>query len=149
DDADSDLAEEAEASQQASRLSPSDPYTHYLLAIHSTVTGRPEQAIAAAQRAIDLSPSFALGHYMLGASRMWAGRAAQAIEPLQRGLRLNPTDTQTFAWQQIVALAHYLIGEHAKALEYAEEAVASRPGSHYGLAVAACCLAGLERFEEA
>ena len=122
-----------------------DPYALYALAIHSNSVGEAEQAIAAAQRAIDLSPSFALAHFILGVSRVFAGRTAQAIEPLQRGLRLNPNDAQAFVWLQFVALAHFLLGEHADAAERAAETVAMRPDYHVGYATLACSLAALGR----
>ena len=140
-----DLDEETAAVGLAMRLSDRDPYALYALAIHSNSVGQAEQAIAAAQRAIDISPSFALAHFILGVSRVFAGRTNQAIEPLQRGFRLNPNDAQAFVWMQYVALAHFLLGEHAEAAERAAEAVAMRPDYHVGYAILACSLAALGR----
>ena len=140
-----DLDEETAAVGLAMRLSDRDPYALYALAIHSNSVGEAEQAIAAAQRAIDISPSFALAHFILGVSRVFAGRTNQAIEPLQRGFRLNPNDAQAFVWMQYVALAHFLLGEHAEAAERAAETVAMRPDYHVGYAILACSLAALGR----
>ncbi len=149
EDREADLAEETEAVGLAMRLSDGDPYALYALAIHSNSVGQAEQAIAAAQRAIDRSPSFALAHFILGVSRVFAGRAGQAIEPLQRGFRLNPNDPQAFVWMQYVALAHFLLGEHADAAERAAETVAMRPDYHVGYAILACSLAAMGRAAEA
>lgn len=149
DDRETDLAEQTAALRMAMRLAETDPYALFALAIHSNTVGEPERATAAAQRAIDLSPSFALGHVMLGVSRIWAGRAAQAIEPLQRGLRLNPNDPQSFVWLQFVALANFLTGEHAEAVERATEAVTLRPESHICQAILACSLVSVGRIFEA
>ena len=149
EDREADLAEESEAVGLAMRLSEGDPYALYALAIHSSSVGQAEQAIVAAQRAIDLSPSFALAHFMLGVSRIFAGRVAQAIEPLQRGFRLNPNDPQSFNWMHFVALAHFLLGDHAESVERAAETVAMRPDYHVGHAILACSLAAMGRVAEA
>ena len=149
DDRAADLAEETEAVGMAMRLSDGDPYALYARAIHCNSVGQAERAIASAQLAIDRSPSFALAHFILGVSRVFAGRAGQAIEPLQRGFRLNPNDPQAFVWMQYVALAHFLLGEHADAAERAAETVAMRPDYHVGYAILACSLAAMGSTAEA
>ena len=50
---------------------------------------------------------------------------------------------------QYVALAHFLLGEHADAAERAAETVAMRPDYHVGYAILACSLAAMGRAAEA
>ena len=62
---------------------------------------------------------------------------------------MNPNDPQAFVWMHNVALAHFLLGEHADAAERAAETVAMRPDYHVGYAILACSLAAMGRAAEA
>lgn len=144
-----DAAEGWEAALRGARLAEADPYAHYAVGIMAVVTSRPKEAIDAAQRALDLSPSFALGYLELGVARLFLGGAAQAIEPLEHGLRLSPHDPQAFIWLQFLAIAHFLAGEHDKAVRRARDAAAKRPESFSAHCALACALAALGHEEEA
>jgi len=110
DDEAADLREGVDAATTAVRIDPSNPYSHYALAITSAFADEFGQSIRAAEMAIELSPGFALGHLVLGMARLFPGASGQAVEALEHGLRLNPYDPQNFVWHNLLGLANFFEG---------------------------------------
>lgn len=137
------------AAFMAIRLDEQNPYSHYGLAITSCSSGEFLQATRAATRAIELSPGFALGHLVLGMATLYSGRAEEAIARLQHGLRLNWSDPHNFAWFDLLALAHLLMGRTEEALEAATEAFHLRPDWQVTLETMAVCCAAANRLDDA
>jgi len=127
DDEAADLREGVDAATTAVRIDPSNPYSHYALAITSAFADEFGQSIRAAEMAIELSPGFALGHLVLGMARLFPGASGQAVEALEHGLRLNPYDPQNFVWHNLLGLANFFEGRLEPAAQAAENALKVRP----------------------
>jgi adenylate cyclase len=137
------------AAERAVALDERDPYSHYVLALANTLSGRHQQALAETQRAIDLSPNFALAYFVLGEIRVFTGHFAEAPDPLMRCLRLNPNDPQRFRLvASLMALAQYHLGNYEEAVQHAERALRGHR-SYPVLRTLAACLGQLGRTVEA
>jgi TolB-like protein len=144
-----DITEGLDAALQAIQLDEKNPYSHYALAITSAYANAPEQAVLAAEKAIEVSPSFALGYLVQGIAQLFRGSASKAILPLERGLTLSPYDPQSFAWYNLLALAHFSSGQPELALAAAIKAQKVRPAWRPAIETLTCCYATLGRAEEA
>jgi adenylate cyclase len=77
-------------------------------------------------RAIDRSSNFALGHFALGEACLFMGRFVETFDPIMRCLRLTPRDPFASLHINLIALAHYHLGDYSEAVHYSERALQSR-----------------------
>jgi DNA-binding SARP family transcriptional activator len=126
-----------------------DPAAHWAMGRALWLNGGEKESLVELQRSIDLSPNFALGHYTLGFVQSQAGDAKAAIEATDISRKLSPFDPMQFGMLASRAMAHVRLGEWQEAAHWAVKA-AARPNAHtHILAIAAQCLALLDRRDEA
>jgi DNA-binding SARP family transcriptional activator len=126
-----------------------DPAGHWAMGRALWLRGVEGESSAELQRSIDLSPNFALGHYTLGFVHAQSGDPRTAIEATNHSRELSPFDPLQFAMLASRALAHVRLGELPEAADWAVKAT-GRPNAHaHILAIAAECMALLNRRDEA
>jgi len=109
---------------------------------------RQDESLAELERAVELSPNFALGYYSLSFVHSQSGNPEIAIASADQSLRLSPFDPLLFGTLGAKAFAYVRLGQFEEAAEWAIKA-AARPNAHaHILAIAAHCLALIERIEE-
>jgi adenylate cyclase len=138
-----EFAERAVLSEDA------DEYAHWALALAQLYHGHHERAAAALRHALDLNPNFSLAYGTLGTVHAWAGDPERSIENNQLALRLNPGDPLNTHRYFGLALAHYLAGRYAAALENAIVAVGIRTDWWLTQMVLTASLVKLGRLAEA
>jgi TolB-like protein len=87
-------------------------------------------AIAAHERSLDLNPSFGVGYFAFGDTLLWCGRADEAIAMAERAIELSPRDPHIWAFRNVQALAHFILGEYDTAIEYLRVAL-RHPNASY------------------
>ncbi len=107
------------------------------------VAGDFEGGGASIERALALNPNLAWAWLSGALLRAFSGESEAAIEHATRALRLSPHDTQVFAMQFAVGLAHFFAGRPAEALSWAEKATRERPDHIPATALAAAGAAEL------
>jgi adenylate cyclase len=122
----SDLTEYRAAVERALALDDRDPQSHYALSFYSMMTRQHQQALNSAQRAIGISSNFALGYFGLGIARVFVGQFNGALDSLRRAQQLSPHDPIAFNFGNLMALAHYHLGQYEEAVECAERSVRGR-----------------------
>jgi adenylate cyclase len=100
------------------------------------VVGDFDGAAVFIERALVLNPNLAWAWLSGALLKAFNGEAEAAIEHATRAMRLSPNDTQVFAMQFAIALAHFYAGRYAAALSWAEMARRERPDH-----IPATCLA--------
>jgi tetratricopeptide (TPR) repeat protein len=126
-----------------------DPVGHWAMGRALWLRGAQDHALAELQRSIELSPNFALGHYTLAFVHSQSGDPRAAIDASNHARQLSPFDPLQFAMLASRALAHVRLDQHEEAADWAVKAT-SRPNAHeHILAIAAACLALVDRREEA
>jgi DNA-binding SARP family transcriptional activator/TolB-like protein len=126
-----------------------DPAAHWALGRALWLDRQHDESLTELQRSVELSPNFALGHYTLGFVQSQAGDARSSLEATDHSRQLSPFDPLQFAMLASRALALVRLGELDEAARWAVRA-AGRPNAHtHILAIAAECLALVERRDEA
>jgi DNA-binding SARP family transcriptional activator/TolB-like protein len=126
-----------------------DPAAHWALGRALWLDRQQDESLTELQRSVELSPNFALGHYTLGFVQCQAGDARAAIEASDHSRQLSPFDPLQFGMLASRAVALVRLGELDEAARWAVRA-AGRPNAHaHILAIAAECLALVERRDEA
>jgi TolB-like protein len=126
-----------------------DEYSHWMMALAHLMACQHDRAIVSLRRALDINPSFSLGYGTLGTVLAWGGETDEPIANNELALRINPSDPLNAHRHFGLALAHYLAGRYAKALEYAGIVIQLRPDWWLGLIVYAAALAQIGRTAEA
>ena len=93
--ADRDHAEAVQVLRRAVDLAPSDPETHYNLAVALATGGDEAGAIREFQAALQLNPNHATAHRGLGIALMHEDRLKESAEELKRAASLAPRDAET------------------------------------------------------
>jgi DNA-binding SARP family transcriptional activator/TolB-like protein/Tfp pilus assembly protein PilF len=126
-----------------------DPAGHWAMGRALWLRGAESESFSELGRSIELSPNFALGHYTLGFVHSQTGDPRMAIESTDHSRALSPFDPLQFAMLASRALAHVRLGEYGEAADWAVRAT-GRPNAHaHILAIAAWCLALVDRRDEA
>jgi tetratricopeptide (TPR) repeat protein len=126
-----------------------DPAAHWAMGRALWLRGAHDDSLLELQRSIELSPNFALGHYTLGFVQSQAGDPRAAIASTNISRELSPFDPLQFGMLASRALAHLRLGELEEAARWAL-AASARPNAHvHILAIAAECVALMQRREEA
>jgi TolB-like protein len=125
-----------------------DPAGHWAMGRALWLRGVEGESFAELQRSIELSPNFALGHYTLGFVHCQTGDPRTAIEATNHSRELSPFDPLQFGMLASRALAHIRLGELDEAADWAVKAT-GRPNAHaHILAIAALCMAFVNRRDE-
>jgi tetratricopeptide (TPR) repeat protein len=110
---------------------------------------RTEESIAAFRRAVNLNPNSAAAHSYLSHGLAFAGQDREAIEHGEDAIRLSPLDPEMARFLGGIAVAHYVAGRYAEAIQYTTEAVRMRPGFQGAQRMRCASLAQAGRIEEA
>jgi TolB-like protein len=102
-----------------------DALSHLALAWALTFSRLPHPAIDAANRAIALNPSFAHAYAILGRILIHSGRCDEGIRQVEWALRLSPFAPSARQYLNILSVGHLYLGNNAKAIELAREAIQS------------------------
>ena len=81
-----------------------------------------QRGTAMAERAVNLNVNSAQGWFALGAGAMYLGDHARALDCEARALRLNPAGPLRVQAMSIMAMSHFLLGQHNEAHVWAERA---------------------------
>jgi adenylate cyclase len=145
----SQLQEAAGLAARAEELDPSDPWAHLALGYVAFVRRRTSAAAAEFQRALDLNPNFAAAHGYLGWALAFDGQSEQAIAHLKEAIRMSPHDPQNAIFNSGLAIAHYLAGRFAEAVEYSRETLQQRSAFTAGHRIHCASLAQNGQIDEA
>ena len=126
-----------------------DEYAHWMLALAHLMAGQHDRALVSLKRSLQINPNFSLAYGSTGTVLAWAGASDESIANNELALKINPSDPINHHRYFGLALAHYLGGRYAKALEYATLVVQLRPGWWLGNIIYAATLAKAGRTKEA
>ena len=143
------LQQAAGLAARAEELDHSDPWAHLALGYVAFVRRRTSAAAAEFQRAIDLNPNFAAAHGYLGWALAFGGQSEQAIAHLKEAIRMSPHDPQNAIFNTGLAIAHYLAGRFAEAVEYSRETLQQRSAFTAGHRIYCASLAQNGQIDEA
>lgn len=134
---------------KASLLDPDDAKAHVVLGQTSSWLGRYAEADEALSRAATLNPSLALATSAKSYLSLMQGEFEGAIRNLNVAVRYRTSDPALGLCLPSQALANYLMGNYADALEIARRALALRPDFWCGQHVLAAALGRMGRAGEA
>ncbi|MCC7283527.1 MAG: winged helix-turn-helix domain-containing protein [Acetobacteraceae bacterium] len=124
------MAEALDSARQSVALDERDCTTHSVLGRVLGLYRRFSPAIAAHERSLELNPSFGQGYFAFGDTLLWCGRAEESIALAERALELSPRDPHIWAFRNMQALAHLILGERDSAIEYFRIALGHPNASH-------------------
>jgi TolB-like protein/Flp pilus assembly protein TadD len=145
----SQLQQAAGLAARAEELDHSDPWAHLALGYVAFARRQTIAAAAEFQRAIDLNPNFAAAHGYLGWALAFGGQSEQAIAHLKEAIRMSPHDPQNAIFNTGLAIAHYLAGRFAEALEYSQETLQQRSAFSAGHRIHCASLAQAGQIDQA
>ena len=91
------------------------------------VAGDLEDGEALIKRALALNPNLMAAWYASGWVKAFLGETDIAIEHVARAMRLSPLDPLMFLMQGVTALAYFVAGRYAEAVEWATKAAREQP----------------------
>ncbi len=136
-----------ELAQNAVRLDPNSPQTHWALGYVYMYRNQFDEAVEALEKAIELSPSYADAYALLALVRNNQGLAEDALRLLEKGIILNPH----YSWDYLYNFgrAHYVLGQYRQASEYLEQALARNESPSYPRLFLIASYVGQNRTDEA
>jgi len=143
------LQQAASLAARAEELDHGDPWAHLALGYVAFVRRRTSAAATEFQRALALNPNFAAAHGYLGWALAFDGQSEQAIAHLKEAIRMSPHDPQNAIFNTGLAVAHYLAGRFAEAVEYSRETLQQRSAFTAGHRIHCASLAQNGRIDEA
>ena len=105
------------------------------------VAGEAEDGAALIDQSLALDPNMAAAWHYSGLVRLWLGEAGKALDHEMCAMRLSPLDPLIGHMQTGVAHAHFVVGRHEDASEWAGRAIRSLPSWIPGVIVAAASAA--------
>ena len=127
------------AAEEAVRLDPGNPRSHYAMGLVHVLRGDFERSVLANEAAIALDRNFALAHNNLGNSLVHLGRGQEALTAVETALRLDPRGPQAGSSWTVMGFARLLLGDFDEALKSfsrARSANPQLPRAHAGAAIA-------------
>jgi TolB-like protein/class 3 adenylate cyclase/Flp pilus assembly protein TadD len=90
--------------------------------------GDVQHAANLAQRALDLDPNHAWAWMRRGYGLVYTGRPEEGLKAFEQSVRMSPLDPFAFNVHLGMGLAHFAAGRPERAIEFARQALAERPG---------------------
>lgn len=144
------LVEQAAAlAARAAELDDNDPSAHLALGYAAFVRRQTGAATAEFRRAIALNPNFAAAYGYLGWALAFDGQSERAIEHLEEAIRMSPHDPQNAVFNTGLAVAHYLEGRYARAVEFSNTTLQQRSAFTAGYRIHVASLAQNGQIDEA
>ena len=138
-----------EHASRAIALDDRDPWGHFALGYTAMMEHRTDESLAAFRLALNLNPNSAAAHVHLSHGLTFAGYDRETIEHAENAMRLSPFDPMTALCVGGIAVAHYLAGRYAQAIETTVEAARLRPGFQGAHRMHCAALAQAGRLDEA
>jgi TolB-like protein len=143
----------AEAATHAAAAVAANPADPLALAVRGHTISYLDHDYGAAMRLLEqamrLGPSCAWAWGWGSATSGYLGEAKQAIALAERAIRLSPLDPFAYLFEHLLSQAHYLDGDAAAALRWAERSLASNARHAPNQRVLIAALVALGRIEEA
>jgi adenylate cyclase len=150
DDVDGRRTEALRAARDAVRFEERDEYSQWILAaVLGNLFGRLEEALATYNRAKEINPNFSLIYGSMGLTLAHSGHPDESIAQTSRAIQINPGERGIFFRYSSMALAHYLRGEHAEALDWAQRAIVRKTNWWVSYATRIASLWALQRRDDA
>lgn len=108
---------------------PLDPFGHLTMGRAHWLRGDLEGSLSWLERANTLNPNYAQARYSRGWAEALLGSAKLSQKNADAALALSPLDPLVYGMLGVKALSHIVLGETAKAADWAERA-ANAPGAH-------------------
>ena len=135
--------------RRATQLDDRNEYAHWALGISCWGLLKFDESLAALERALALNPNCSLAYGSLGTLLGILGRPEEAIANQEIAIRSNPLDPSIFFRFSGLALAHYMAGRYATAIEWAERAIHRMPRWYFAHFVLAASYVALDHQEDA
>ena len=114
-----------------------------------SVVGKHEEAITAGQRANELNPSFLGSYLIMLASGLYIGQPEKTVAWANTAIRISPRDPLRHGYFNLLGRAHFMLGEHDKAIHWMRKSVAADPSFSHAQAYLAAMLGATGRVAEA
>lgn len=135
--------------RRATQLDDRNEYAHWALGISCWGLLKYDESLAALERAVALNPNCSLAYGSLGTLLGILGRSEEAVANQEIAIRSNPLDPSIFFRFSGLALAHYMAGRYATAIEWAERAIHRMPRWYFAHFVLAASYVALDHQEDA
>ena len=132
---------------QALALDPTDPQSHYAMAMVHLWTGNHDDAIREAHTATELDPNSSSGHSLLGLTLHYVGRSHEALGALERAMQLDPYYPD--AYLHFIAQCHFSLKRYADAEAALKRRIVRNPDTDMSRVLLAACYGHLDRPEQA
>jgi TolB-like protein len=126
-----------------------DARGHMMAGIAESFLRQPIRAEAHLLRSIELNPSLFLAHGYLGSTHYLNDSPQQAIEAFNFAVRISPNDQHLFHIFGEMAMSYLMMGDPAKAVEYAENSTARRASYWFASMIKVCALVEADDLKEA
>jgi TolB-like protein len=136
DDLDIEIAQARRFAVRGLELDPMDPFVNFTMGRTFWLEGDLEGSLTWLERATSISPNYAQGIYARAWTESLAGRGLDGRCHVDLAMRLSPLDPLYYAMLATRAFTHMVMGEDAKAADWAERAARS-PGAHVLIALIA------------
>jgi TolB-like protein len=123
----SKIKEVRQMAQKAIIADYDDARGHMIAGITECFLRQPIRAKALLHRAVDLNPSLVFAHVYMSSALYLSDEPAAALVSLNFAVRLSPNDQHLFHVLGELAICHYMLGDYAQALDYAEASTLRRP----------------------
>ena len=144
-----DEAEAVRLAREAVALARDDPTVLAQAGYALGFAGKLEEANALLDRSLALNPNSSRAWTFGGFVSMFSGSPEIAIERFHRATRLSPLDPAAWSYFYGLGLAHLILGNDERAIEWAEKSLRERRGYPGALRVLAAANAQLGRSEAA
>ena len=138
----SEIVEFRRLAHHAIVADPDDGRGHMLAGVAEMWVQQTARARTLLERAISLNPSLHQAHAQLGCCYNLMGEPAAAIGPLRRAYRLSPNDMHVFFNIGELAMSHWMLGNWAESIDYADQALIRRPAYWYAIVIKINALVG-------
>jgi TolB-like protein len=119
-----------------------DPFVNFTMGRSYWLEGDLDSSLSWLERATSISPNYAQGIYARAWTETLAGHASEGRMHVDLAMRLSPIDPLYYAMMATRAFTHMIVGEDAKAADWAERAARS-PGAHVLIAMIAAAAQSL------
>ena len=139
-----------ELAERAVTLDPSDARALTLAGhVRGFLAKRPREACLLHDRAIALNPNLALAWCFSGLALCYLGQHEDALIRLRQAIRMSPSDPHSFFFDSGMEIAHLLLGDYEKTVEFGRRAIELNPGFSASYKVCLSALGHLGRTQEA
>jgi non-specific serine/threonine protein kinase len=135
------------AADRALELDDPSGEAHMVRGMILLMRGDHDAALEASAHALPDRPSCPWGYALKGALLNYTGRPAEAVETARLGIRYTPLYPPIFA--SVLAMGHYLLGQHDDAVDAARATIELAPDNLEAQVILAAALAASRHTDEA